>query len=109
MKTFRVPLVEIVFHIYCGEDDWERFKRASIKGGANRESRDAPCPKKNAGRAFGSWMWVWDPSDQAVLIHELSHFIDDLMGLIKSTDTEFRAYCTEWVMDTVLTWAGKQQ
>ena len=108
MKTFRVPLVENIFHIYCGEDGWEQFKRASIKTGAHGESLDAPCPGKNTGRSFGSRIWVWSLSNQGTLIHELSHFIDDLMDFLHSTDSEFRAYCTGWVIDTVLTWARKQ-
>ena len=109
MKTFCVPLVQSVFSIYYGEEGWERFKRAAITSGAYEESPDAPYPGKNTGRAFGSRIWVWSLSDRGTLIHELSHFIDDLMSFLHSTENEFRAYCTAWIIDTVLTWAEKQQ
>lgn len=105
MKTFRVPLIEKILHIYSGKDEWEQFKRASIKAGAYQESLDAPCPGEGTGRSFGSWIWVQCLSDRETLIHELSHFLDDMMLNLSSSDSEFRAYCTAWVIDTVLTWA----
>ena len=107
MKTFHIPLIKKRLYVYSGEGDWELFKRASIKAGAYEESLDASCPGEGTGRSFGSWIWVWGISDIATLIHELSHFLDDLMANLHSTDSEFRAFCTEWVITSVLVWRGK--
>ena len=109
MKTFCIPLISKTFSVYHGEEDWGRFNRASIKAGAYKESLDAPCPEKGSGRAFGGWVWVRSISDTAALIHELSHVLDNLMEQLRSSDSEFRAYCTEWVIDTVLEWAKGEE
>ena len=105
MKTFYVPLVVATFRIFSGKSEWEKFRRAAIKTGANKDYADTPCPGKGAGRAYGGAIWVESLSDEGTLIHELSHFIDDLMEFLKSDDSEFRAYCTEWVFVNVLEWA----
>ena len=104
MRTYHIPLVGKVFSVYCGSEEWARCKRAAIKAGAFKEVLDKTNPETCAGRAFGGWIWVRDISDRSTLIHELSHLLDDLMESLNSTDSEFRAYCTEWVIDKVLTW-----
>lgn len=107
MKTFHIPLVDRMLCIYNGKDDWDSFMRAALKTGAQGASFDAECPGKGAGRSFGYRVWVWDISNRASLIHELSHFLDWLLDSLCSTDTEFRAYCTAWVIETVLAWREK--
>ena len=107
MKKFIIPLVDKVFYIYFGEDEWEKFKTITIKEGVDKKMKNADCPTENSGRAYGSWIWVYELKDSLTLIHELSHFIDSLMETVKSNDTEFRAYLTGWIIDTVLKWSAK--
>ena len=103
MKTFNIPLVDIDFYIYVGEKEWEKFKNDSITNGAE-ESRKEVYPGKESGRAGGSWIWFDSKKDTNTIIHELSHFIDDLLKYLRTNDGEFRAYLTGWVIDNVLKW-----
>ena len=64
-----------------------------------------PYPGKDTGRAGGSWIWVDSKKDTNTLIHELTHFIDDLLIHLNTEDREFKAYLTAWIIDTVLRWA----
>lgn len=106
MKTFTIPLVNKVFIIYIGKREWRAFAHDTVVNGAHKEDPDAPWPGEGCGRASGGWIWVNEKSDSATIIHELSHFIDDLMSSLHNNNTEFRAYLTEWVFHTVLAWAG---
>ncbi|HUV12050.1 MAG TPA: hypothetical protein VMY18_00335 [Acidobacteriota bacterium] len=108
MKTFYIPLINQAVRVYCGKNDFGRFKQDTLNAGADEESLKEDLMGEGSGRSFKSGVWVWDASDTAILIHELSHFLDSLMEVLGSSDTEFRAYCTEWVIDTVLTWAKGQ-
>jgi len=107
MKRFKVPLVNIALVIYSGEDEWERFKTQTIKKGA-AESLKTKCPS-GGGRAWGSWLWVYNIHDSNTLYHELSHFIDDTMDDLHSKDTEFRAYITGYVYENVIKWVNSKK
>ena len=107
IKRFTIPLIDMNFFIYSGEDEWQRFKQITIKEGADEELT-SPCPKKGSGRCFREHVWVFDIKNKKILIHELSHLLDDIMLTIGSKDTEFRAYLTEWVMFKVLEWRKKE-
>lgn len=106
IKRFTIPLIEKNFFIYSGKDEWERFRKITIKEGADEELT-SPCPKKGSGRCFRGHIWVFTLKDKRILIHELSHLLDDIMLTVGSEDTEFRAYLTEWIMFKVLEWRGK--
>ena len=106
MKHFKIPLIEKTFDIYVGKDEWEKFKHDTIKEGAT-ESINIPLPSKGSGKAWGGWVWISDLKDRQLVIHELSHLIDDTMEDLHSKDTEFRAYITMWVIDNVLKWIEK--
>lgn len=101
MKRFTIPLVEKCFIIYCGKEEWEKFRDITNKEGANGDIL-SPSPKRTEGRYYGGRIWVYDIKDKKTLLHELSHLIDDAMLTLNSDDTEFRAYLTEWVYMAVL-------
>lgn len=101
MKRFVIPLIDKHLYIYVGESEWKSYYKV-----VNKEVPDTlkkPYPGKDSGRAYGSWVWV-DVKDRNLLIHELSHFIDDTLDFVDIKDHEFRAYLTAWVIDTVLKW-----
>ena len=104
MKEFKIPLIDKVFYIYVGEKEWEQFKKNSIKNGAD-ENLNEPYPGEDSGRAGGSWIWIDNKKDRNLIIHELSHFVDQLLNYLHTHDGEFRAYITAWVIDNVLKWA----
>lgn len=104
MKTFTIPLIEKTFDIYVGVKEWEKFKQDTIKEGATANI-DMPVPPKGSGKSWGGWIWISDLKERRTIIHELSHLIDDTMNDLHTNDTEFRAYITMWVIDTVLRWA----
>lgn len=106
MTTFTVPLVNKKMFLYAGESEWRRFDREAQKDGAHPNGAYSNEWNKNAGRCFGSHVWVDNIKDGPMLIHEMSHFVDNLMGDVGSDDTELRAYITENIMTRVLTWAG---
>ena len=101
MKKFRIPLIDQELHLYIGPKDWEKFKHDVGKQGVDIE-KDMKCPNVNSGKAWGGWLWVYGLNDVKTLIHELSHFIDDLMNTLGTDDGEFRAYITGWVTERVL-------
>ena len=76
----------------------------AIKAGADVEYKGHEYPGKDSGRAYGGWLWIDNGKDRNTVIHELSHLIDDIMVLVHTDDTEFRAYLTGWIMDNVLKW-----
>ena len=109
MKVFHIPLVSKILYIYSGPDEWEKFKKITIKEGVDIKMKSAACPVGGSGRTYGSWIWVYALKDRPTLIHELSHFIDSLMETLGTNSSEFRAYLTEWIMDTVLKWSVKDE
>lgn len=107
MNTFTIPLVNKKLFIYVGKAEWSILDIEAQKDGALPLRSYDDEAHEGAGRHFGSHVWV-DNLDRAdVLIHELSHYIDEVMGELRTNDTEFRAWITEWVITNVLEWTGK--
>lgn len=104
MKTFNIPLIEKTFDIYVGVKEWEKFKHDTVKEGANKY-KDLPVPEMGSGRSWGGWIWMSTLKDRRLIVHELSHLIDDTMNDLHTDDSEFRAYITMWVIGNVLEWA----
>ena len=101
MKRYTIPLICKTFTVYSGDEEWQKFRAITIKEGADEPEKEK-CPPKGSGRCFAGYVWVHDLKDKKILIHELSHLIDDVMLTIGSHDTEFRAYITEWIFYTCL-------
>ena len=101
MKSLLIPLVDVRVTVYRGEAEWPRFVSVAKEHGAIID--DEP-PEGDTGRSLEGWVWISDTAGRGTLIHELSHLIDNLMNLLVSQDTEFRAYLTEWTFERFLTW-----
>jgi len=108
MRTIKIPLVDRIIIIYSGKNEWKKYctvvnKKGCVDVGPNT------CYEDIMGRCYGSWVFVHDIKDTATLIHEMSHFIDELMKNIGTDDTEFRAYITEYIMMKVIELSKENQ
>ena len=110
MKRFHVPLIEVTVFVHVGASEWASFLKAVWRKGALKLDRDdVNNPSKSGGRAWGGWLWVSDIQDTNTLMHEVSHVLDNTMGLIDSNDTEFRAYIAGWLISSVLEWRDNEK
>lgn len=97
MKRFTVPLIGMHVDIYVGveRDAW----RAAIEAAGCKEI----SPDQTDGETYDSMVWVQELRRPLVL-HELSHVVDNLMEYVGSDDIEFRAYIWGWLGEEVLKW-----
>jgi len=110
MKTFHIPLVDRIFYIYVGPGEWHKWLKAIDGAGAKQDkyTNGDKVPGKGCGRCYGSWIWVHDPIYTESLVHELTHFVCDLMENMGSSDEELRCLISGWVVSHVLDWVDKQ-
>lgn len=106
MKLFKIPLINKHLILYIGKEEWETFVK-SVKRHKG-VIHDKTCPSKECGRAWGSWVWVYDPCNTNTVFHELSHFIDDVMDNVNSECGEFRAFITAFVFEMVYNYLNKK-
>lgn len=111
MKQFKIPLIDKQFRIYIGQREWEAFCKYCVFLGMDKNNVEKKAPIGGSGRCWGGAIWVNRIKDRPTLFHELSHFIDDLMGMIDKNQEkgEFRAYLTEWVYEKSLLWFEKEK
>lgn len=108
MKRFTIPLIYKWIDIYEGADEWEKFKRDTVKAGANRSNAQKELPSNGSGRMYGSYIWISDEPLLSTLFHELSHVLDAIMEYLGTNDSEFRAYLAGWIFTNVFAWFRKK-
>lgn len=106
MKTFTVPLIEKRLVIYVGNEEWSKYVRATKADGAEAPLYAHEERPANSGMQCGSHVWIENPQYTPTLIHELMHYVDAVFTHIGTDDREFRASVAEWVITSVLEWAG---
>ncbi len=110
MKTFHIPLIDRVLYIYVGHDEWVAWFQATIKAGAKPDEYNTidTRPGEGAGRSCGRRIWVYNLNDRQCLLHELVHYIQNLMEQLCVTDEEFRCILSGWLIDHVMQWRDKE-
>ena len=106
MKMFEIPVVKKRVVVYVGPDEWDRNLKTVVRHGAplHGDELGKPPDSPGDGRSYGSWIWLREWGQGVTLFHELSHFMDDLMAMIGSRDSEFRAYISGWLYPRVTAW-----
>ena len=103
MKTFTIPLIGAKLCLYEGQAEYDAWVAEIRRRGADMTNLHPPVAK-DAGRSYGTWMWVSDKIHRDTLLHEISHFLDSVM---KEYEDEWRAYTAEYIEEAVLNWRGK--
>lgn len=102
MRKIKLPIVGRELRIYYGAKEFEDYKKACIALGLSKEDAQQLNPNHFSGHCVSDVLWVKDPKDMIVIIHEMTHLIDNLIENIGLEGVEIKAYLTEWLMVEIL-------
>jgi len=98
LELINIPFADHRLMIYTGGKNRGNFDRH-----VRHKYPEWEGDKESDGLHFENFIFIEDPANRKVLLHELSHYFDYLYGILSChNEPEFKAYLLSDILDDVL-------